>query len=63
MKRLYEGDEVNDLRSTFQEKPEAGKDASTSPEREEIEAENVVGQNDKQNAVPVVGESGGNSLN
>jgi hypothetical protein len=59
MKRLYEGDEVNDLRSTFKEKPEAGKDASTSPEREEIEAENVVGQN----AVPVVGESGGNSLN
>jgi hypothetical protein len=63
MKRLYEGNEVNELRSTFEEKPEADKDASTSPEQEQTEAENIVGQNDQQNAVPMVGESGGSSLN
>ncbi|KDR11795.1 F-box/LRR-repeat protein 6 [Zootermopsis nevadensis] len=63
MKRLYEGNEVNELRSTFEEKPEADKVDGTSPKQEEIEAENIVGQNDQQNVVPVVGESGGNSLN
>jgi hypothetical protein len=63
MKRLYEGNEVNELRSTFEEKPEADKDASASPEQEDAEAESIIGQNDQQNAVPVVGESGGSSLN
>jgi hypothetical protein len=63
MKRLYEGNEVNELRSTFEEKPEADEDAKTPSEREETEAEKIIGQNDQQDNVPAAGESGGSSLN
>jgi hypothetical protein len=62
MKRLYEGNDVTELRSTFEEKPEADKDTKTSPEREEMESEKVCGQHD-QDTVPTVAESGGSSQN
>jgi hypothetical protein len=56
MKRLYEGNDVTELRSTFEEKPEADKDGKTPPGQEETEAEKVCGQDD-QDTVPEVGES------
>jgi hypothetical protein len=61
MKRLYEGNEVTELRSTFEEKPEAEKEAEPSPEHEEMEAEKVVGQND-DDCVLMVGENGASCL-
>ncbi|GFG38847.1 hypothetical protein Cfor_02154, partial [Coptotermes formosanus] len=61
MKRLYEGNEVTELRSTFEEKPEAEKEAKPSPEQEEMETEKVVGQND-QDSVLMVGENGASCL-
>lgn len=61
MKRLYEGSEVTELRSTFEEKPEAAKEAETSPEQEEMETEKVVGQND-EDSVLMVGENGASCL-
>ncbi|PNF25407.1 F-box/LRR-repeat protein 6 [Cryptotermes secundus] len=42
MKRLYEGSDVTELRSTFEEKPEADKDVTGPPEQEEMEAEKGV---------------------
>jgi hypothetical protein len=60
MKRLYEGNDVTELQSTFEEKAEADKDVKTPPEQEETEAEKVCGQDD-QDTVPAVGENGGSS--
>lgn len=61
MKRLYEGSEVTELRSTFEEKPEAEKEAEPSPEQEEMETEKVVGQNDEE-SVLLVGKNGATCL-
>lgn len=60
MKRLYEGSDVTELRSTFEEKPEADKDVKRPPEQEEMEAEKVCEQ-DSQDTMPAVGENGGSS--
>ena len=60
MKRLYEGSEVTELRSTFEEKPEAEKEAEPSPEQEEMETVKVVGQN--EDSVLMVGENGASCL-
>lgn len=61
MKRLYEGSEITELRSTFEEKPEAEKEAEPSSEREEMETEKVVGQND-EGSVLMVGKNGASCL-
>lgn len=61
MKRLYEGSEVTELRSTFEEKPDAEKEAEPSPKQEEMETEKVVGQND-EDSVLMVGENGASCL-
>jgi hypothetical protein len=61
MKRLYEGNEVIELRSTFEEKPEAEKETKPFPEQEEMETEKVVEQ-DGQDSLLVVGENGASCL-
>ncbi|PSN41596.1 hypothetical protein C0J52_17610 [Blattella germanica] len=63
MKRLYEGNEVCELRSTFEEKPEISKDAKSPADSEEEDSKKGNVENDKQDTVPTEGESGGSSLN
>ena len=59
MKRLYEGNEVNELRSTFEEKPG---EAKPSPDDEEEDSKGN-GETDKADTVPTEEESGASSMN
>jgi hypothetical protein len=61
MKRLYEGSDVTELRSTFEEKPEAEKEVLTPAEQVDTEAEKVCAPDD--DAAPAVAESGASIQN
>jgi hypothetical protein len=60
MKRLYEGSDVSELRSTFEEKPEVEKDVGA--ERVRTEGEKVCAPGD-QDSVPTQADSGASSRN
>jgi hypothetical protein len=62
MKRLYEGSDVTELRSMFEEKPEAEKEVITPAEQTETEAEKVCAPDD-EDAAPAVAESGASTQN
>ncbi|KAJ9600889.1 hypothetical protein L9F63_000932, partial [Diploptera punctata] len=62
MKRLYEGNEVSELRSTFEEKPETNKEEK-SPAGDDEDNSKSNTENDKQDAVPTEAESGGSNMN